>query len=297
MDTFGFPVQIGVVDSHTVGQDSFDPRVPLIVRGALDRARPKWTDDWLVNRFGEDECQVSLDSRTARENYKRQMPLAKFLKSMKTDTSGGSLEYLFHSSVGSEAAEELLGDLDIPQVILDLGEPSLHRFFVGPESSGTLPHFHTHAVNALARGRKRWAIYEGVNRWVTRALMRKSLRDFGSGSQAHDWFKSECGKLRHRPMVRLWEFVQEAGDLVFIPGGLLHAVVNLDPVVGFTVEFESDGWALEPLAAGALAGPRIAGPRIAGPRIAGPRIAGPRIAGPRIAGPRIAGPRIARPCN
>jgi hypothetical protein len=272
-----FPVRVRVVDADRLDGESFDPCVPLIVHGVLDRAQAKWTDDWLLDRFGDDRCQVSLDSRTARRAHETQLPLARFLESMeKADGADDVRAYLFHSSVGSDAAEDLLDDLDIPQPIVDLGVPSLHRFFVGPKFSGTLPHFHTHAVNALSRGRKRWAIYEGKNARVTAALMRKSLRDFGSGSQAYDWFHSECATLRHRPMVRLWEFVQEAGDLVYIPGGLIHAVVNLAPVVGFTVEFEPDVAVLEPIAVGA--GQRAArGPWSAGPRLPGPRLAGPRL--------------------
>jgi hypothetical protein len=93
-------------------------------------------------------------------------------------------------------------------------------------------------------------------------------------------------------MVRLWEFVQEAGDLVYIPGGLIHAVVNLAPVVGFTVEFEPEEAALEPIAVGA--GQRAArGPWSAGPRLPGPRLPGPRFPGPRLPGlrPGVRNPR------
>ena len=53
-----------------------------------------------------------------------------------------------------------------------------------------------------------------------------------------DWFIRECPKLRSR-RVQLWEFAQEAGDLVYIPAFFIHAVVNLEPVVGFTVELEA----------------------------------------------------------
>ena len=100
------------------------------------------------------------------------------------------------------------------------------------------PHDHTYAINCLARGRKRWAIYVGANRAETERLLQESYRCYNSGSQAMDWFIRECPKLRSRK-VRLWEFAQEAGDLVYIPAFFIHAVVNLEPVVGFTVKLEA----------------------------------------------------------
>jgi len=69
-------------------------------------------------------------------------------------------------------------------------------------------------------------------------LLQESYRCYNSGSQAMDWFIRECPKLRSRK-VRLWEFAQEAGDLVYIPAFFIHAVVNLEPVVGFTVKLEA----------------------------------------------------------
>jgi hypothetical protein len=232
-----FTSSVTTVDADEVDADTFDPRTPLVIRGALRRARRKWTDAWLRDRFGDGEVQVSLDSRTAQPEFATEVRWSDFAEQM-GERGEDEPGYLFHSVPGSEGAEDLLDDLDIPQVILDLGEPSMHRFFAGPARSGTLPHFHTHAINALTRGRKRWAIYFGINPRVTRALVQESLRGFGSGSQAASWFETQCEVLRQRPRVRLWEFEQEAGDLVFIPGGFIHAVVNLEPVLGFTVEFE-----------------------------------------------------------
>ncbi len=262
-----FPMSVTTADAEELDAETFDPRTPLVIQGALKRARRKWTDRWLLNRFGDDDCQVSMDSRTAQPDFATRVRWSEYLDQMEESEEGDDAGYLFHSVPGSEEAEDLLDDLDIPQVILDLGEPSMHRFFAGPERSGTLPHFHTHAVNALTRGRKRWAIYIGVNPAVTRALVHESMRGFGSGSQAAGWFETECEVLRDRPRVRLWEFSQEAGDLVFIPGGFIHAVVNLEPVLGFTVEFEQSG---ERWAEGDQADPpmRAAGrqPRGPGPR-------------------------------
>ena len=232
-----FPTNVRVVRVDEWDQASFDELEPLIVRGAVARASQKWTDEWLLQRFGNGFCQVTLDSRPAMRSFKKQMALDEYLSSLaKSKTSNQPPEYLFHSQQDFEGAADLLEDLEVPAAILSLGKANLYRFFVGPALSGTLPHNHTYAINALARGRKRWAIYVGANRTETNELLRECYRDYNSGSQAKDWFTRACLKLRSRK-VRLWEFAQEAGDLVYIPAGFIHAVVNLEPVVGFSVEF------------------------------------------------------------
>ena len=125
----------------------------------------------------------------------------------------------------------------MPAAILGLGEDTSWWLTVGPTLSGTLPHYHRPAMNVLARGRKRWAIYVGANLHANNRLKNEGLRDYGIGTQAKDWFVRECPNLRSRRRVQLWEFAQEAGDLVYIPSFFIHAVVNLEPVVGFSVMF------------------------------------------------------------
>jgi JmjC domain-containing hydroxylase len=234
-----FPNNVCVVECDQFTEGNFDELAPLIVRGAVARAAEKWSDEWLLHRFAGDLCQISLDSRTALDNFKRRMALRTYMKGIITpDGNHRPTGYLFHTQRDFAQSVDLLEDIDVPAVILDLGYPSVHRFFAGPVHSGTLPHVHTYAINALARGRKRWAIYIGAESVQTEALLQESYRGYGSGSQAKDWFINECPKLRTRRDVKLWEFAQEAGDLVYIPDHFIHAVVNLETVVGFTVEFQ-----------------------------------------------------------
>jgi hypothetical protein len=231
------PVNLSHIAAEQVVDESFDEHTPAVIAGAMTRATGKWTDDWLLRRFGDGHCEVSLDSRTARTVNNKRMPLGVYLDTLDPSRIGAAEQsYLFHSQRDFEGARDLLDDLDVPEPILALGGPSMYRFFVGPPLTGTLPHLHTSAINALARGRKRWAIYAGPTAEANRALVRASLA-YETGAQASDWFTAEVPGLRRHPRVRLWEFVQEGGDLVYIPSGFVHAVVNLEQVAGFTVEF------------------------------------------------------------
>ena len=230
----GNATNITIIRVEEFSEFLFERSRPLLIRGAAARATQRWTDEWLTNRFRSGECQISLDSRPTRGMFAKAMPLSMYLDGM---VGSRSREYLFHTQRDPQAAMELLQDLHLPATILELGEPSLYRLFMGPALSGTLPHNHTYAINALARGRKRWAIYVGANPSVTGALLEESHWDYGDGAQAQEWFVRECPKLRGRRRVQLWEFIQEAGDLVYVPAFFIHAVVNLEPVVGFSVEF------------------------------------------------------------
>lgn len=165
------------------------------------------------------------------EAYKTRSSLREYLQLHST-----GLEYLFQTEFNDSTASALLADLDLPPDLLRLPATGLYRFYAGPANAGTLPHVHTHAINALIRGQKRWAIYAGVDDTETAAMAKEAYQRYGSGSQARDWFVRECPKLRSGTS-RYWEFVQSAGEVVFIPALHLHAALNLEPAIGFALEF------------------------------------------------------------
>jgi hypothetical protein len=237
------PDTVRILTVDEAGREAINPAEPLIIRGAFDRARPKWNEAWLKEFMGQTPCSVSLDSRPAHRANKKQRLMGDYLEQQWRGTAAGdvsadeaNVEYLFHAERSPAKAAQLLAELDLPGGILQAGPARIYQVYVGPPCSGTLPHAHTFAINALARGRKRWAIYVGKVEADTQALWQESLRDYGSGARAIPWFAIECPKLRSRG-IQLWEGVQEPGDVVCIPAFYLHAAMNLEPVIGFTVEF------------------------------------------------------------
>jgi hypothetical protein len=239
----GVPNNVRVVRAEAVDQASFNELTPLLVRGAMTRAIARWTDDWLLENFGDIECQVSLDSRPANSTFREYEPLRDYLEGLReTKTPRREVEYIFQPRMehafepGKARPAE---DLDVPRPIWRLGEDTSWWLTLGPTLSGTLPHFHRAAINVLARGRKRWAIYVGSNPIHTQKLLQEGFSEYGAGSQVQDWFVRECPQLRSRRRVQLWECVQEPGDLLYVPPYFIHAVVNLEPVLGFSIQFFS----------------------------------------------------------
>jgi hypothetical protein len=47
-----------MVGVHEFDAVSFDKMTPLLVKGAVPRASEKWTDEWLLQCFGDDFGRV-----------------------------------------------------------------------------------------------------------------------------------------------------------------------------------------------------------------------------------------------
>ena len=85
------------------------------------------------------------------------------------------------------------------------------------------------AVNVLAFGAKRWALLPpGSARYST--------------MPAQQWFSTRLPELIDRKVAI--QCVQHPGEAMFVPEGWGHAILNLQPSVGFASEFEQRGQAL-----------------------------------------------------
>ena len=83
-------------------------------------------------------------------------------------------------------------------------------------------HRHTSAWNGLVFGRKRWFLLppSTVSQWTSDE---KSIQR---------WYRFRRPKYRHAP----FECVQRAGDLLYVPAGWLHGVINLQDTVAIVKE-------------------------------------------------------------
>src|SRR4051794_25282780 len=92
------PTTVDVVPLDEFDRFSFDPAVPVVVRGAAARAQQNWTDEWLLAELGEGLCNVSLDARPAMRTFRRQVPLRGYMAALERSQSGDRPRgYLFHS--------------------------------------------------------------------------------------------------------------------------------------------------------------------------------------------------------
>jgi hypothetical protein len=97
------------------------------------------------------------------------------------------------------------------------------QVYVGGAGSGAALHHHGDAVNGLSWGLKRWVLVPPLRAaFDTRTTAAQHFRR-SSGGDVDEKSALEC--------------TQEAGDVVYVPRGWGHAVLNLRPSVGWAVEF------------------------------------------------------------
>lgn len=143
----------------------------------------------------------------------------------------------------------------------------LPEFYLGAPLSGAQVHRHRGALNALAFGVKHWYLFSPlqtnwgpgafgmpVSTWVERILPR--LRQKGlapieliqvcaaqaSKASALAWCDSMPFILFARLFNRACRFyMQQAGEVLFVPNEWGHAVLNLAEVVGVSTQLNSPG--------------------------------------------------------
>jgi len=133
------------------------------------------------------------------------------------------------------------------------GNNSKPQLYLGGPGSGAPMHFHKDAWNVATSGLKRWYIvppgcasYSStpVAQWVVGSTGRGARRDalpalfapnggvLPTGCPDED--EGDDGGA-HRP----FECSQDAGDVLYIPAGFGHAVLNLETSMGAAVEFDT----------------------------------------------------------
>ena len=98
--------------------------------------------------------------------------------------------------------------------------PPVKQFYVGPRGSGTHPHAHKGAINCMVYGRKRWI------------LIPPEYTDVIPEPLPSQLFMNETVPELAARNVTYFDFVQEAGEVVFVPHMWTHAVYNLEDSVG-----------------------------------------------------------------
>lgn len=103
----------------------------------------------------------------------------------------------------------------------------LQHFFVGAKGSGSHLHAHVATFNALLYGRKHWYLvgpeYTMHDTYEEQRMPIQRFREVGL-----ETFKEKG--------IKVIEFIQQAGEVVFVPHKWMHAVYNLEDSVGVSYQ-------------------------------------------------------------
>ena len=137
-------------------------------------------------------------------------------------------------------------EINIPKEVAEYLDIKWTIFFAGNKSRGALPHHHSAALNILCVGNKRWFLFNASPSNPMGERLQEyyySAYPFNNSNTSDDWFESEYEtslKEYKENGGKVYEFIQEAGDVVFIPEHWSHTTINLGDVLGISL-FDSEG--------------------------------------------------------
>lgn len=237
------------IDSRTLSPQEFRnkyelPRIPIILTHVMDDwpAMKKWTVKKLAKKYRNQQFKVGEDNKG--NSVKLKMKYYKdYVKCNKDD----SPLYIFDGNYGEHKKKRtFLEDYEVPDYFKEdlfhfcseRRRPPYRWMVLGPKRSGTSVHIDplgTHAWNAIISGYKRWILFPT---FTPRHLLKQKLPD----SEAVTWFKH----LHPQTSDPNWpadckpiECLQGPGEVMFVPGGWWHAVLNVSDTIAVTQNYVS----------------------------------------------------------
>ncbi|KAF8396326.1 hypothetical protein HHK36_017941 [Tetracentron sinense] len=210
---------------------------PVLLEGSLENwaALEKWDRDYLIRMCGDVGFSVG-PVEMKLEDYFRY--------------SDGAIEerplYLFDPKF-AEKVPELGSDYEVPVYfkedlfsILGNERPDYRWVIIGPAGSGSSFHIDpnsTSAWNAVIKGSKKWVLFPPD-------LVPPGVHPSPDGAEVAcpvsiiEWFMNFYGattKCKKRPI----ECVCKAGEVIFVPNGWWHLVINLEESIAITQNYVS----------------------------------------------------------
>ena len=118
---------------------------------------------------------------------------------------------------------------------------------IGPAGSGAPPHYHADALNVLVRGRKRWLLWRPRRSFMSTRHPQGLLAQLDEQRQGREHERDREGNQARTSPAILRQFEpdaeleQEEGDVLYIPEGWGHAVLNMEPSTAIAAEFVRAG--------------------------------------------------------
>lgn len=212
--------------------------IPVLIRGGVENwsAIKKWTCEYLIDKYGGTTFTAEAIDTTL-ENY------IHYAKAVREETPF----YLFDKNF-CEKCPDMSKDFEVPKYfnqdlfsLLGDSRPDHRWLIIGPVKSGSSFHKDpnaTSAWNATIMGRKKWMM-------LPPETCPPGVYPSSDGSEVitphslMEWFINFYPSFSAYPDRK--EFISRPGDLVFVPSGWWHSVINIDDInVAITQNYVSD---------------------------------------------------------
>lgn len=246
---FSRPCTIKRVEASKLSVDDFVSQyevanIPVIITGLVTTwpAFKKWDWEYLAARAGNKPFRATSATASSNafftvEQYKKyctssqeEAPLYFFDKDF-IKAIGVSDDYTMPPYFDSNTRPST----DLFRVLGENNRPDYRWLILGPKRSGSMFHIdpnQTHAWNAAIRGRKKWLFYPpGVT--PPGVMVSQDMADVTMPISTGEWTLSfwayhlkelENPDIAKRPL----ECITHPGELIFVPHGWWHMVINLD---------------------------------------------------------------------
>jgi len=184
------------------------------------------------NRLNKIEVQYSQSGEATK--LVGSLNFEKFVETIMPKDNG---KYVFHNILKDSNACKILPELiSLPNFIKkkNIHDLRISRLYAGGKYSGTHLHIHSEALNYLVSGKKLWVMFpysQNNNHFVDSNNMR-----YGQvKSTTLDWFVQSYVLMTSPNAIEdLKIFIQQEKEVVYVPAGCHHAVVNLEDSIGIT---------------------------------------------------------------
>lgn len=231
------------------------PNLPVIITGAVSEwpAFTKWTDEYLISTckdalFRATSATAPLPASFTMAHYiayrnqaHEEAPLYLFERDFPTLVPPLANDYTpppYFSATAAHGSDlfRLLGE----------GRPDHRWLIAGPARSGSLFHIdpnQTNAWNVSIRGRKKWIFYPPHGQPPPGVASSPDGADVAVPISTGEWllafWKEHLDRRKEAKEIRPLEAVVKEGEVIFVPHGYWHMVVNLDPCLALTHNYVS----------------------------------------------------------
>jgi hypothetical protein len=210
--------------------------------------RDNWTREGILREHGHKKIQISRSSDITNDlasgdigrdhkNDNKELRVKRYLKDFANRELTRSIDPRYFFKNANEYFPEVLEDLE-PNRYFEhetfshdqMRRDEIGLFVLGATNTSTFWHAHTHAYRVLLYGATRWFLlppYTSVSALESLTSMQRWLGDH---------YDTATRSLPSANGLRPLECVQRAGEVTFVPTGWLHAIINLEPVVGIAYE-------------------------------------------------------------
>eukprot|EP01082_Thalassiosira_pseudonana_P011562 g10219.t1 g10219 contig4:1458046-1459257(-) len=233
--------------------------VPVIVRNVTDhwKALEHWTKEEMVRRYpdvmvgmgasrdlgqtGPDDAGDALTKTTIKDFIANHMHEAdKYVFDRKLNMPDGLLEdcmpYPMPTRMYHEDAEAIINS-GLQNRLMWKDHLALT---IGRDLQGLTFHRHNAAWNTVIFGAKRWLLYDSVRFEHNITRLKRMTRDINNPIQltGADWIRKLYDVDERKEELRTFghDCIQRAGEMIYVPSGWAHMVVNIGDTVAVVSE-------------------------------------------------------------